>query len=244
MRLWDKFFTRKKVKSPFFLSLEQILHFKPKDPLLYQLAFRHSSSSAFKSEKNHPHNNQRLEFLGDAILGAVVSSFLYDRYPDKDEGFLTHMRSKIVSRSNLNNVAKHLGIDELVICKLYRKKLAKSIGGDTLEALIGAIYLDKGEKVAQNFIVQNILHSGVLNVRELEEHVISYKSQIIEWAQKQKALFRFELLDQWGKQHSMNFKVGFYLNEELLETGTGTSKKLAEEEASRRAFEKLLLKNG
>jgi len=244
MQFWSRFFNqKKKTKDPFFSALRLILNFEPKDPLLYQLAFRHSSHSAFKPGKKTPHNNQRLEFLGDAVLGAVVSDYLYRLYPDQDEGYLTSMRSKIVSRNNLNTIARHLGIEELVTCKM-KKKSAKSIGGDTLEALIGAVYLDKGMNHASEFIKNRVLAGDVISVTQLEEHVISYKSKIIEWAQKERKDYSFNVIEQWGQQHKMNFKIGLLLNEELIETGIGSSKKLAEEDASKRAFEKLALQHG
>ena len=128
----------------------------PLDLSLYELAFRHSSASR-QNSNSKPQNNERLEFLGDAVLGAVVADYLYQKYPNKDEGFLTSMRSKIVSRSNLNNIAKTLGIKDAVVSNLNKKKPAKSLGGDTLEALIGAIYLDKGILSAQNFIHNKII---------------------------------------------------------------------------------------
>lgn len=204
---------------------------------LYELAFRHSSALSFKKTSR---NNQRLEFLGDAILGAVVADYLYHTYPEKDEGFLTGMRSKIVSRSSLNKLAEAMNLQSLIISKIDLRKPAKSLGGDTLEALIGAIYLDKGIKEAQRFITQKILHE-LIDVLDLEHQIISYKGLFIEWAQKQRKSFEFVLLESWGQQHHKTFKIGLYVNGKLLSSGVGLSKKQAEEVASELAFKELLV---
>jgi ribonuclease-3 len=226
-----------KQEGHFFTSIRNIIGYKPKDPLLYQLAFRHSSAS--KKESRIPRNNQRLEFLGDAILSAVIADYLYNRYPDQDEGYLTSMRSKIVSRNNLNHIAEKIGLHRLIVSKLDKRKPAKSLGGDTLEALIGAIYLDKGMTEARSFIVRTILE-GSMPVGQLEAHVISYKGRLIEWAQKERKRFEYKLLEERGKQHNMIFVMGLYIDDELVEKGEGASKKIAEEQASKEAFLKLV----
>ena len=225
---------RKKREGNLRAFLKDRLNVKAKDLNLYSLAFRHSSASQQLGKKN-VQNNERLEFLGDAILGAVVADYLYQEYPGKDEGFLTSMRSKIVSRKNLNIVADKLGITGLVISKLDKKKPAKSVGGDTLEALIGAIYLDLGIKSCHLFIQQNILKTAS-GLESLENHIISYKGLLIEWAQKERKQFEFNLIDQWGKQHNMTFEMGLKIDDVLISKGKGASKKRAEEEASRKAF--------
>ena len=229
------FSSRSKREDEFLITIKQIVGTKPKDHSLYRLALRHSSSN--KSKKN-ARNNERLEFLGDAILGAVVADHLYQTYPHKDEGFLTSMRSKIVSRSNLNTIGKKLGLEPLIISKLDKRKPAKSICGDALEALIGAVYLDQGLGNTMRFIQERVLLAN-LDLESLESHIISYKGQFIEWAQKERKQFEFTLLDSWGVQHNKTFKMGLYLNNELIATGRGSSKKMAEEDAAEKAFKSL-----
>ena len=229
--------SRFKREGDFFVFITKTIGFKPADIQLYHLAFRHSSASERPSKKL-PQNNERLEFLGDAILGTIVAEYLYQQYPEKDEGFLTSMRSKIVSRTNLNEISRELGIQKLVISNLDKKKPAKSLGGDTLEALIGAIYLDKGMTSAKAFVHKKIIDEHVY-LDELEQHVISYKGLLIEWAQKERKQFEFNLVKQWGKQHNMTFEMGLFLDEVLISTGKGSSKKRAEEEAAEKAFSTL-----
>ncbi len=217
-------------------ELKPLLGYRPKNLELYKLAFRHSSASkkSVKTDKN----NERLEFLGDAILSAVVADYLYKHYPNKSEGFLTSMRSKVVSRTNLNDIAEELSLHGFIVSKLNNQKRAKSLGGDALEALIGAIYLDRGIDYAANFIHQHVL-AEKRAFDQMENQVISYKGLLIEWAQKQRKPIEFTLLDEWGKQHNKTFKMGLKLNNELFSTGRGKSKKIAEEEASKRAFDQL-----
>lgn len=214
--------------------LKRDLGIRPINVHLYELALRHSSASR-KLGKKCVQNNERLEFLGDAILGAVIADYLYLKYPTKNEGFLTSMRSKVVSRSHLNDVANKLNITPLVISKLDKRKPAKSVGGDALEALIGAIYLDLGVKQAKSFIHSKILE-GLVEVEALENTIISYKGLIIEWAQKERKSFGFSLVNQWGKQHSMTFEMALIIDHDVVCKGKGSSKKRAEEEAAKKAF--------
>ena len=214
--------------------LKREIGVKPSKIGLYELALRHSSASRKQGKKNIQ-NNERLEFLGDAILGAVIADYLYQQYPDKDEGFLTSMRSKIVSRSHLNRVADRLNITPLVISKLDRRKPAKSLGGDALEALIGAIYLDQGVLKAKRFVKSKII-DGLVEMDVLETSIISYKGLLIEWAQKERKAFEFSLINQWGKQHNMTFEMGLHIDHQLVSKGKGTSKKRAEEDAAKKAF--------
>ena len=217
--------------------LKKELGIRPNNLGLYELALRHSSASK-KQGKKHVQNNERLEFLGDAILGAVIADHLYQEYPTKNEGFLTSMRSKIVSRSHLNNVADRLNITPLVLSKLDKRKPAKSVGGDALEAIIGAVYLDQGVKKAKYFIHTKIL-KDLVEMEELENTIISYKGLIIEWAQKERKSFEFCLINQWGKQHNMTFEMGLHIDQNLIAKGKGTSKKRAEEDAAKKAFSTL-----
>jgi ribonuclease-3 len=229
---------RKSVEeNGFVASVQKLIGFKPLTISLYLLAFRHSSVD---KNINRPQNNERLEFLGDAILGAVVAEYLYCHYPNANEGFLTSMRSKIVSRNNLNHIASELQIGNLIVANLDKRKKAKSINGDTLEALIGAIYLDIGIDAASSFIKSRIL-GDAQSLSELEKQVLSFKSKLIEWSQKERKSLSFVPLNSWGSDHNKTFEMGVLLDEQLIGSGIGQSKKLAEESAANIVFTNLRL---
>ena len=156
-----------------FRSLWQILGFYPDNIALYKLAFKHKSiSEDYRGNAKEKTNNERLEFLGDAILGAVIAHYLFKRFPYKDEGFLTEMRSKIVSRTHLNKLAIKMGLDEFIQSKITRG--SKSIHGDTFEALIGAVYVDKGYNAVKGFILNRIMKYHI-DIDELETTEVNYK---------------------------------------------------------------------
>lgn len=161
----------------FFLSIKELTGANPQNEDLYKLAFRHSSAT--HKARGVRQNNQRLEFLGDAILSAVVAEHLYRIYPNEGEGFLTNMRSKIVSRKHLNQVGIKLGLNKLVVKKTNRTIQAKSIYGDALEALIGALYLDKGYEPCRAFVEQKILSDSV-DLKVMESRIASHKGALLE----------------------------------------------------------------
>ena len=236
MTLFHRFFVaRQLAEGRFYRSIKNITGVSPKNKHLYDLAFMHSS--AIRGRKNIE-NNQRLEFLGDAILGAVVAEYLYDKFPNENEGFLTTLRSKIVSRKSLNSIAKKMGLPKLLKKKLDRHKKAHSIYGDAFEALIGALYLDRGLEKTKHFILNKIIETYWSDAA-LQDHVISYKSTLIEWAQKVKKNFSFETVDQWGKMHDRSFKINIIIDNNIVAEGIGSSKKRAEEEAAKKACEQL-----
>lgn len=224
-------------KDEFYHRIAQLTGVEPKDISLYKLAMRHSSASK-RSDGSTWSNNERLEFLGDAILGAVVAKWLYELYPAENEGFLTSMRAKVVSRKNLNKLASQLNLAPLVVSRLDAKKPARSLLGDVLEALIGAVYLDRGMEAAERFIETKI----ILDKSEfdnLKDQVVSHKSAFIEHAQAQRIHHEFKLEERWGKNHSLNFRVGLYLEGKKISEGVGTSKKRAEESAAKEACQEL-----
>jgi ribonuclease-3 len=237
MRFFKNLFTRRSKDGYFFLRIKEITGFKPNDPLLYQLAFRHPSAS-LRSGSSAPINNQRLEFLGDAVLGMLIAEFLYEKYPDRDEGFLTQTRSKLVSRKMLNSIAKSLQLNQLMIAKLGEKSASDQVYGNTLEALIGAVYLDQGIKKARQF-VGNIYGSHLSNPAALEAAVISYKSLLYELIQKHKLKIDYAVLDTAGTGHNLIFTMGLKIDGVQIATGKGTSKKMAIEQAAKFAFKKL-----
>ena len=181
-------------RKEFYLFLKDLLGFYPQNLRLYDLAFIHKSASMVDSQGNFV-NNERLEYLGDAILGAIIADFLYNRFPQEDEGFLTKTRSKLVNRSILTQLTHEMGL-HIFIDSNTTKNIDKShIYGDALEALIGAIYLDKDYKTAKYFVTKKILPQFV-NLNEIEQEDSNFKSQLIEWSQKNKREIAFETTEE------------------------------------------------
>jgi ribonuclease-3 len=198
-----------------------ILEESPNDLMLYQKAFTHSSKS-----KNPIENLDRLEFLGDAVLGQVIAVQLYHHFPHVKEGDLTSYRSKLVNRKFLNQIGLKMGFKNLAIASAQGKE-ANSIMGDIMEALIGAIYLDKGYEKAEKFIQDFILTEVDLDT--LPEEIISYKSKVIEMAAQQKKKIKFALLSETGLEHQKIFEIGCLLEGEVLARAKASSKKNAQE---------------
>ena len=211
-----------KTKDEFHLYIESLIGTKTKRIELYRTAFTHSSMS-----KN---NNERLEFLGDSIIGAVISNLLYHFNEKSNEGCLTVAKSKIVKRSNLNAIGKRLGIQKYIKVKIPINNHSEAIIGNTFEAFVGAMFLDKGYEFAQNFLVMNIdLH--------VSDVVLSYKSLLIEKCQKEKIRYQFDY-ERLGTPQDPSFKCIIHLNSILSGEGIGQSKRDAEEEACRISLEK------
>jgi ribonuclease-3 len=218
-------------------SLKNICGFTPSNLELYKLAFRHSSV-AQHIKRGVSNSNERLEFLGDAVLGAVVAHFLFTKFPFRDEGFLTKLRSRLVSRQNINKLALKMGIETFITKINDSKPGFKSMNGDALEALIGAVYLDKGYKIAQDFVLNRIVKIHV-DIDTLETTDSDFKSKMIEWSQKEKKPIRFELVGEDGKGHEKYYTVNLLINNEVVGTGKGFSKKLAEQMAAEIVTSKL-----
>lgn len=197
---------------------------------LYRQALRHRS---VLKENDERFSNERLEFLGDAILDAVVSEHLYHHYPEADEGFLTQMRSKLVSRERLNGLAEDLGLFRLLDHDLRPEgKKISGIGGDALEALVGAVYLDKGYKRTRKWVLRTLI--GPLDLERLEQMETDPKSRLIEWAQKEGRAAHFEAIDPSEKTH----RVVLYIDGDEVSRGEGRTKKKGEQEAAQRFLEK------
>lgn len=218
----------------FFLRLSQILGYKIKNKSLYTKAFTHRSMN-IKDKKGNAINYERLEFVGDAMLGAVIASYLFDEVPHGDEGYLTKMRSKVVSREHLNELGKELNLIDLVESKIPKKNFGNNIHGNLFEALVGAIFLDKGYKQCQKFISERIIEPHV-DIERLEGRVISYKSLLIEWCQKEKKTFDYNVYEDSGNDNIKHFSVKLSINGKVVSKARATSKKKAEEKASKRAF--------
>lgn len=222
----------------FYKSFRKNFGFYPLNSKLYQIAFIHKSSSTQLSD-GPTVNNERLEFLGDAILDAVISDYLFKIYPEKDEGFLTQMRSKIVKRKNLDYLAKKLGIQDFLITQIDKSNRKKHIYGNAFEAYLGAIYLDKGYKKAKEYIVKKILINHV-DITRLEKTETDFKSRIIEWAQKNKQKIVFESFEDENDNSLISrFISHLFILDELKGEGIGFSKKEAEQKAAQEALKKI-----
>jgi ribonuclease III len=218
-----------------------LLGFNPGKPELYGIAFRHSSAS-IKGPLGRI-NNQRLEFLGDAILGAVVSDHIYRAMPSKNEGYLTQMRSKIVSRRSLNDLGHKLDLSRYIETNSKKPRPGEAIFGDALEALIGAIYIDKGYDHAQQFIMEK-LFKNFLDLDELDQLTISYKSKLLEWSQKNKKDLRLDTQlnsNENSNRRKPSFTCVVFAEELKIAEGNGKSKKAAEEKACHQACNSLKL---
>ncbi len=226
--------SRSKNDGNFFVSIQKILGFKPKSIAIYKKAFTHRSMN-IKDKDGHPINYERLEFLGDAMLGSVIASHLYTEVPSGDEGYLTKMRSKIVSREHLNELGKDLNLVDLVESKIPKGQFGDNIYGNLFEALIGAIFLDRGYKYCEKFIYKKVIIPYV-DIEKLEGKVISYKSLLIEWCQKEKKTFDYNVYEDTGNDDIRHFSVKLSINDKIVSKARATSKKKAEEKASKRAF--------
>ncbi|MEE9362363.1 MAG: ribonuclease III [Cellulophaga sp.] len=235
MKLLSKIFNSPSEQDgEFFFGIKKIIGFKPKSIEVYRKAFIHRSVNRKDSEGNAM-NYERLEFLGDSMLGTIISKFLYEQSPTGDEGYLTKMRSKIVSREHLNELGKELNLIKFVESRIPKSRFGDNIHGNVFEALVGAIYIDRGYDYCEAFIKKRVLVPHV-NIEQLEGKVISYKSLVIEWCQKQKKSFRFEVYEDTGKDVIKHFAVKLYIDETVIAKARATSKKKAEEGASKRAY--------
>ncbi len=225
-------------RKEFYLFIKDLVGFYPGKLSFYDIAFTHRSASRTDSQGNVV-NNERLEYLGDAILGAVIADFLYNRFPQEDEGFLTKMRSKLVNRSILTNLTYDMGLNVYIDSNATNAVDKSHIYGDALEALIGAIYLDRGYDVARYFIIKRIIPKYI-DLYELEQNDSNFKSKLIEWSQKTKRLVRFETLEEYpnGSKQPKFISIVIIDNNEAGK-GTGNSKKEAQQNAARDSLTKL-----
>ncbi|WJJ96944.1 ribonuclease III [Algibacter luteus] len=226
--------SRFKRNGNFFMELTKILGFKPKNLKYYKRAFTHRSMN-IRDPKGNAFNYERLEFLGDAMLSSVIASHLYLEVPSGDEGYLTKMRSKVVSREHLNELGKDLKLIDLVESKIPPGQFGDNIHGNIFEALIGAIFLDRGYKYCEKFIYKRVI-TPYVDIETLEGKVISYKSLLIEWCQKEKKTFGYNVYEDTGNDDVRHFSVKLSVDEKVIAKARATSKKKAEEKASKRAF--------
>lgn len=216
------------------MELTQIMGFKPHDIKPYKRAFTHRSLNK-KDEKGNAFNYERLEFLGDAMLGAVIAAHVFKEVPTGNEGYLTKMRSKIVSRKHLNELGKDLNLGKYIQSNTQSTQFGDNIHGNLFEALVGAIYLDRGFRYCERFLYERVIEPYV-DIDQLEGLVISYKGLLIEWCQKEKKEFHFEVYEDTGVDEIKHFAVKLWIDEKVVAKARATSKKKAEEKASKRAF--------
>lgn len=221
-----------------FVQLEHVLGFQPKQLRFYEIALTHRSSSDEISR-----NNERLEFLGDAMLGAIVGEFLFRKYPNQDEGFLTEIRSRIVRRESLNAIATRMGIEKIVQYNKYDRGLSRShIFGNALEALIGAIYLDRGYELTRKFVLNELI-KNYIDLDAIEKTDTNYKNQLLTWAQKNMVSIVFEELDEQQEGIKRMFTIGIKMDETIIATGNGYNKKDAGQVAAKNAMQHLGISN-
>jgi len=231
-----------RIKLPFrkekelYLSLYTILGFYPRNIELYQMALSHKSIH-FKNKKGKPVNNERLEFLGDAILDAIVGDIVYKHFPGKREGFLTNTRSKLVQRETLNKIAQEIGLSRLIYSSGRNFSHNSYMAGNAFEALIGALYLDRGYNLCMRFMQEKILKKMV-NIDTVAYKEVNFKSRLIEWAQKNKMNIAFNLLEQ-KKDDEGNpvFKYCVVIEGIKCNSASGFSKKESQQLASEETLE-------
>ncbi|MCU0407912.1 MAG: ribonuclease III [Bacteroidales bacterium] len=229
-------------KREFGSRLKKILGFRPGSLKLYEIAFIHRSAT-FVMPDGKKVNNERLEFLGDAVLDAILSDYLFEKFPDASEGLMTKIRSRIVNREALNDLALSMGINSILISNVNAANPSRNLYGDALEALIGAIFLDKGFRKTKKLFINKVLNR-FLDLEEIVRTDPDYKSLVFEWVQKNKSNLVFTYNEEYdfGQKKSL-FSVRLLIDRQELGEGQGASKKEAEQEAAAKAWKVLVNKN-
>jgi ribonuclease-3 len=225
-------------KQEFTSRLKDLLGFSTRNLRLYEAAFIHRSASYTLTDGRRI-NNERLEYLGDAILDAILSDYLFEKFPDAHEGFLTKIRSRIVNRDVLNQLALSMGIDKILVSNIGPGQITRNLFGDALEALIGAVFLDKGFKKTKQLFITKVFQQ-YLDLEEIISTDTDYKSLIFEWVQKHKTNVAFT----YNEEYDFDLKKSVFtstlkINGEIFGTGQGSSKKEAEQEAAGKAWRKI-----
>ena len=222
-------------RKEFYTFLKATTGISPIKLRLYDLAFIHRSASS-SDLMGQPINNERLEYLGDAVLGAIVAEYLYNRFPRKDEGFLTQMRSRIVNRSFLTQLTFKLGLNRFINSNTNSVNDSSHIFGDVFEAFIGALYLDAGYKGAKKFVIKRVLNIHV-DIEQLEKSDNNYKSQLIEWGQKNKREVEFDTHEnKEGGPKNLPFISVIRIDGQIVGKGEGYSKKEAQQSSACKAL--------
>jgi ribonuclease-3 len=225
----------------FYRSLKNLLGFRPVKLELYKKAFIHKSASLIKADGKLL-NNERLEYLGDAILDAIIADYLFHKYPEEKEGELTRMRSEIVSGHTLATLAKKTGIDHFVVTKVGKSDQVNNVFADALEALIGATYLDRGYKRTRAFVVSRLIEKYI-DTKNLDKLDTNHKSKLIEWSQKKKQKIEFltrEVIPKKAdKKKPVSFVCQVKLNGKTITSAKGKTKRDAEQKASKKALKRI-----
>jgi ribonuclease-3 len=226
------------MKKGSYFALYQILGFFPNDISIYQEALRHKSYIREKEGTNY-RNNERLEFLGDAILNAVVADIVFKRYKNRNEGFLTNTRSKIVKRESMDKISRELGLNKLLVSASHISSQKSHVWGNALEAFIGAIYLDQGYRKTYRFIDKKII--GIyINIDTLAKKEVNFKSKLLEWSQKYRVNLEFSILETFiDHENNPVFQSQALLNDLVAGIGTGYSKKESQQQAAQMALKKI-----
>lgn len=224
----DKELTRK---------IRSVIGFTPSRLNLYKLAFYHKSMNNVAGQKSY--NNERLEYLGDAILNTVVAEYLFKKYPTQNEGFLTKMRSKIVKRKTLNMIADQMGLD-VILSNFSQGKMSDTMMGNAFEALLGAIYVESGYVYTRNYITHNILRK-YLDINHLEVTEDNFKSKLLEYCQKRGMNIEYKLVSKYKQDKRDKFRVAVMVNGEERGIAEDFNKKSAEQTASKMAIHKIEL---
>ncbi len=219
----------------FAKKLKLLIGFVPADLQIFKMAFLHRGQIDTVAGRHY--NNERLEYLGDAILGAIVAEYLYAKYPLADEGYLTKMRSKIVKRSSLNDIADRMGLDDLLM-EFNQARPSKSMLGNCLEALVGALYLELGYNKTKKYIIAKILRK-YLDIHQLEDYDDNYKSQLLEWGQKNGKTISYEVVGKFKIDKRDRFKIAVLVDNRRVAFADDFNKKSAEQLASERALQAL-----
>jgi ribonuclease III len=225
-------------KQEFSSRLKKILGFRPGNLRLYEIAFIHRSAS-FTLPDGKKVNNERLEYLGDAVLDAILSDYLFEKFPDANEGFLTKIRSRVVNRDVLNQLALSMGINNILVSNVSSVHPTKNLYGDAFEALIGSVFLDKGFKKTKKLFLKNVL-SKYLDLNVIVSTDNDYKSLVFEWVQKHKSNLIFTYKEEYDFNLKKSvFSTTLFIDKEEMGEGHGSSKKEAEQEASSQAWKHL-----
>ena len=230
------FKSQKKLSGTFFLKLKDTLDISPKNKDLFEIAFTHSSLNK-KDNQGNKINYERLEFLGDSIFSMIISQYIFFNFPDANEGELTKLKAKIISRENLNQIGEKMGLLNLIEIN-NQKNFGKNIYGNLLESLIGALFLDQGFETTKNYIITKII-KPYINLDSINISILSYKSLVLELAQKRKRKITFKTNINNENDSNTNFSSNLYLDGKFVSNSNGFSKKKAEENVSKKSFEKL-----
>jgi ribonuclease-3 len=225
-------------KKESYFALYKVLGFFPKDIRLYEESLSHKSLSGKYPAGRYP-NNERLEFLGDAIMNSIIAEILFKKFPNRNEGFLTNTRAKIVQREAMDKIATQLGLPPLIVFSPHARRHKNHILGNALEAFIGAIYLDQGYRKTRQFIEQRILQPHI-DIDALIKKEVNFKSKLLEWTQRHRVSIEFDLIEKYtDDEYNPVFQSQVLLNGLLAGIGTGYSKKESHQRAAQMALKKV-----